>query len=184
MSGSDRLATVFRTPQGWLALARTERGLCRSVLPASTRRAALDTLPPGFALVDEAADPLLARAAGLLRDYLSGQPVTLDLPLDLADVPPFTLAALTACRSIPRGATISYAELARRAGNPKAARAAGQAMRRNPLPLIIPCHRVVGADGSLTGFAGGERALEMKRELLQAEGSQPRRPPQRPRSQR
>jgi len=174
MPARERLATVFRTSRGWVALARTERGLSRSTLPSSTRQAALEALPAGFALVAESADPLLARAASLLRDHLAGRPVAFDLPLDLAGIPAFTHAALIGCQSIPRGATITYADLARRAGNPRAARAAGQAMRRNPLPLLIPCHRVVGSDGSLTGFAGGERALDMKRELLELE-SEPRR---------
>jgi methylated-DNA-[protein]-cysteine S-methyltransferase len=166
---SARLATVFRTSWGWITLARTERGLFRSTLPSPTRQAALDALPAGSTVVAESTDPLLSRAASLLRDHLAGRPVTFDLPLDLSGIPAFTHAALLACHAVPRGATITYADLARRAGNPKAARAAGQAMRRNPLPLIIPCHRVVGSDGSLTGFAGGERALEMKRELLEVE---------------
>ena len=169
MPDPTRLATVFETPLGWIALARTAAGLRRSTLPLPNREAALAAIPNGATLVPEVADPLLAQAAGFLRDCLDGRPVACDLPLDLSDVPAFTRAALTACRAIPRGATVSYAELARRAGNPKAARAAGQAMRRNPLPLFIPCHRVIGSDGSLTGFAGGEMALCRKQELLDRE---------------
>jgi methylated-DNA-[protein]-cysteine S-methyltransferase len=80
---------------------------------------------------------------------------------------PFQRSVWQAILSIPRGATISYAELARRAGRPGAARAVGQAVGSNPIPLLIPCHRVVASDGGLGGFGGG---LPMKRKLLRQEG--------------
>jgi methylated-DNA-[protein]-cysteine S-methyltransferase len=87
--------------------------------------------------------------------------------VDLTVQPSFLRRALTAARGIPRGQVRSYAWLAAAAGNPRAARAAGQAMARNPVPIIIPCHRVVASDGSLGGFGGG---LGMKRRLLALEG--------------
>jgi len=165
-----RIATVTKTEAGWVGLGRTEAGLRRSTLPQPTRAAALGELGAGWNLVDESADALLAKAAGLVRDHLAGKPSAPDFPLDLRGVPPFTLRVLQACHMIPCGETRSYAELAGLAGNAKAARAVGQAMRRNPLPLIVPCHRVIGSDGSLVGFAGGEQALDTKAALLIREG--------------
>jgi methylated-DNA-[protein]-cysteine S-methyltransferase len=89
-------------------------------------------------------------------------------PVDLSDHPPFRRAALAAARKIPYGEVRSYRWLAEAAGNPRASRAAGQAMHYNPAPLVIPCHRVVGASGALTGFGGG---LAMKRALLTLEAA-------------
>lgn len=102
-----------------------------------------------------------------LRAYFAGRTPVLDAPLDLRGLPPFTSKVLDACHQIPYGRTATYGQLARRAGNPRAARAVGQAMHHNPIPIFIPCHRVLGADGSLTGFGGG---LAMKRFLLALEG--------------
>ena len=90
-----------------------------------------------------------------------------DLPLD-AHGTPFQQRAWSALREIPFGQTISYAELARRTGDVRAVRAVGAANGRNPIPIIVPCHRVIGADGSLVGFGGG---LERKRWLLEHEGA-------------
>ena len=90
-----------------------------------------------------------------------------DGALRLVGGTPFQRSVWEGIRSIPRGATISYAELARRIGRPGASRAVGQAVGANPIPLLIPCHRVVGANGGLGGFGGG---LPMKRALLRQEG--------------
>lgn len=107
-----------------------------------------------------------------LRAYFAGQPVPFD------DVPtpagsPFFQRCWQVCRSIEPGTTISYGELAQRAGSPKAVRAAGQAMRHNPLPIIVPCHRVVASTGSLHGFSGStdpdSAALQRKKRLLELE---------------
>ena len=103
-----------------------------------------------------------------LRRYFAGDPVDLRrYPVDLFDLPPFFRRALLAARNIPYGQTKSYGWVAARAGSPAAARAAGQAMARNPIPLVVPCHRVLGAGGALTGFGGG---LATKRALLELEG--------------
>ncbi|MEI7832688.1 MAG: MGMT family protein [bacterium] len=111
--------------------------------------------------------PLEEPYASALRGYLAGQPIPLELPVDLSSMPAFTRRVLLACREIPFGTTVSYGELATIIGKPKAARAVGQALGRNPIPVIIPCHRVIGHNGSLTGFGGG---LEWKRKLLEHEG--------------
>jgi O-6-methylguanine DNA methyltransferase len=105
-----------------------------------------------------------------LEDYLAGKQVSFDeIPIDLSAQPPFRRKVLEACRRIPYGKTLSYAGLAAKAGKPAAVRAAGSAMSHNPLPILIPCHRVVRSDGRVGGFSapGGislkERLLEMER---------------------
>lgn len=113
-------------------------------------------------------DAKVARVAKQLREYLAGKRERFDVPVDLSWVTPFRRAVLEECARIPRGQVATYAELARRVGRPKASRAVGNTMRTNPIPIVIPCHRVVGSDGSLTGFGGG---LDMKRRLLALEGA-------------
>jgi methylated-DNA-[protein]-cysteine S-methyltransferase len=103
-----------------------------------------------------------------LVDYLDGRRAAFDLDLDLSHVTPFRRAVLQECARIPRGQVSTYAELARRAGRPNAYRAVGHTMATNPIPIVIPCHRVLGSDGGLHGFGGG---LDMKRRLLALEGA-------------
>ncbi len=110
--------------------------------------------PAAFAAVREQLDA-----------YFASQLTRFDLPL-APQTTPFQGRVLAALREVPYGATISYGELARRVGNPRAARAVGMANARNPIPVIIPCHRVIGASGELTGFGGG---LDIKRTLLALE---------------
>jgi methylated-DNA-[protein]-cysteine S-methyltransferase len=112
-------------------------------------------------------DPLLARAADQLREYFAGGRKCFDLPLAPAGTP-FQRAVWAALEDIPWGETRSYRDIAAAIGRPTAVRAVGAANGRNPLPLVVPCHRVVGSDGSLTGFAGG---LAIKRRLLELEGA-------------
>lgn len=110
--------------------------------------------------------PVLLNAAGQLASYFRGELQAFDLPLDLKTGTPFQVAAWSELMGIAWGETISYGELARRLGKPAAARAAGTAIGRNPLSIIVPCHRVIGANGALTGYAGG---LPRKAALLQLE---------------
>lgn len=109
------------------------------------------------------AETFLEQAAEQLLSYLAGQPRRLAVPLDLTGYTDFQRTVLQACQNIPFGQMLSYGELARRCGAPKAARAVGQVMAANRLLIFIPCHRVVGRRGELTGFGGG---LELKRWLL------------------
>ena len=109
--------------------------------------------------------PLLARAARELDEYFSLRRQTFDLPLAPAGTP-FQRKVWAELQKIPYGVTISYGELARRIGQPTASRAVGMANHRNPLAIFIPCHRVIGADGSLTGYGAG---VEVKRFLLDLE---------------
>ena len=109
---------------------------------------------------------LLLRAERELREYFSGERREFDVPLHPSGTE-FQTRVWNGLRAIPYGTTVTYGELARRIGQPNAARAVGMANHANPLPIIVPCHRVIGADGRLTGYAGG---LEIKRKLLELEG--------------
>jgi methylated-DNA-[protein]-cysteine S-methyltransferase len=113
------------------------------------------------------ADSILRRTREQLAAYFAGEVTSFDLPL-APNGTPFQKQVWEALRRIPYGETISYGELARRLGDPKAMRAVGAANGRNPIPIIVPCHRVIGADGSLTGFGGG---IDRKRWLLTHEGA-------------
>jgi methylated-DNA-[protein]-cysteine S-methyltransferase len=108
-----------------------------------------------------------AGAVRELEEYFAGERRTFTVPLAPRGTP-FQLSVWRALRAIPYGETLSYGELARRVGSPAGARAVGLANGANPLPIIVPCHRVIGADGSLTGFGGG---LAIKRALLALEGA-------------
>ena len=116
----------------------------------------------------EGGSPILDEAARQLRAYFAGDLVSFDLPLELHGTE-FQRRCWLALATIPYGQTVSYGEQARRLGlGADAARAVGAANGRNPLPIVLPCHRVIGADGSLTGFGGG---LDVKRYLLEHEGA-------------
>ena len=156
---------IFHTQLGWVGALTSPRGLRRLTMRPSPQEA-LDELGPEA--VQASQDP--AGLEGLrhhLESYLRGEDSSLDrIPLDLEDAPPFFKAAWEACRKIPRGETRSYAWLAAAAGRPGAFRAAGQAMARNPLAIVVPCHRVIGSDGGMGGYGGG---LYKKAQLLDLE---------------
>ncbi len=163
------LLSVFPSDWGWLGVAVSRQGLVGIILPQSTEDAAWDRLysawPQGFPHESSPWPELQQR----LLDYLDGKPVDFsDLPLDLPEEPRFWRRVWDICARIPYGETRSYADLAREAGSPRAFRAVGGAMAANPIPIIIPCHRVVGSGGGLTGFGGG---LEQKRRLLEMEAA-------------
>jgi methylated-DNA-[protein]-cysteine S-methyltransferase len=144
------------SPLGSLLLAATERGLCGLYFeqhryfdgPQDWRR--------------DAAHPLLQRAARQLDDYFAGRRSVFDVPLDLSGTP-FQRAVWEALLLLPCGATTTYQQIAHRVAKPNAVRATGTAIGRNPVSIIVPCHRVLGAAGALSGYAGG---LERKRFLL------------------
>ncbi len=114
----------------------------------------------------ESEDPVLAQACLQLEEYFAGRRQHFDLPLG-ADGTAFQQAVWSSLRGIPYGELRSYRDIAQALGKPKAVRAVGAANGRNPLPIVVPCHRVVGSNGKLTGFAGG---LDCKRRLLALEG--------------
>ncbi len=103
-----------------------------------------------------------------LRAYFAGRRRRFDVPVDLRHVTPFVRRVLTATMQVPAGNLVSYGDIARRIGQPKGSRAVGQALGRNPIPIVIPCHRVIAAGGRIGGYGGG---LAIKRRLLRLEGS-------------
>ncbi|MGH3022498.1 MAG: methylated-DNA--[protein]-cysteine S-methyltransferase [Gaiellaceae bacterium] len=144
------MTRLVPSPVGELTLVGSDHGL-RAVL-WSERAAPEVARESRGAVLEEAARQLQAYFAGDLREF--------DLPLDLVGTE-FQVAAWRALADIPYGTTISYSEQARRLGRPRAVRAVGAANGRNPLPIVLPCHRIVGADGSLVGFGGGLSRKEL-----------------------
>jgi methylated-DNA-[protein]-cysteine S-methyltransferase len=122
--------------------------------------------PDWSAWPTQARHPVLATVQTQLREYFDAKRSHFDLPLDFVHGTPFQRAVWQALLTIPCGTTLSYGQLSARVGNPKAVRAIGAAVGRNPLSIVVPCHRVVGANGSLTGYAGG---LDRKAALLTLE---------------
>lgn len=112
----------------------------------------------------------VAEAVEQLRQYFDGQRREFELAVDLSRASRFRQRVLEAAAKVPAGVVASYGEIARRIGKPRAARAVGQALAHNPIPIVVPCHRVVAADGSLTGYSGGS-GIEVKRRLLALEGA-------------
>lgn len=160
---------VFETPLGWIGAIASERGLRRCTLPQQEPGACADELCGDFE-IGVPAPERFSELAGLFERYFeNGREAFATVPIDVEDAPAFQRAAWLACRSIPSGETRSYKWLATRAGNPGASRAAGQAMARNRLPIVVPCHRVIGADGSLRGYGSGTTRLDLKRRLLELE---------------
>jgi methylated-DNA-[protein]-cysteine S-methyltransferase len=109
-------------------------------------------------------------AAKQVGDYVAGRRAAFDVPVDLSHVSDFQRRVLLAALQIPRGQVRTYAEVARQIGRPSAARAVGQALGRNPVPIVVPCHRVLAADGSLRGYSGGG-GVATKARLLKLEGA-------------
>ena len=158
----------MNTPMGTLLLDADDIGITRVEF-------AVDSLPlegkVAFAkqMTDEVESPnfsLLEEAERQLREYFAGVRKSFDLPLSQHGTP-FQMAVWDSLQTIPYGETRSYGDIARQIGKPGAARAVGMANNRNPICIIVPCHRVIGADGSLTGYGGG---LDKKEALLKLEG--------------
>jgi methylated-DNA-[protein]-cysteine S-methyltransferase len=153
---------VIESPVGNLHVAATSRGLCRiSYREDGWEEQLARTF--GVRVLRSALDD----ARRELDEYFEGRRREFDLPLDLR-VAPFYADVLRELALVPYGRTDTYGALAKRVGRPKAARAVGTVMNRNPIPIVLPCHRIVGADGALVGYAGG---LEIKRRLLELEGA-------------
>jgi len=148
------------TPVGPLTLVASDRGLRAVIWPRDNGRIRLTGRPRR-----DVEHPWLVLATRQLDEYFAGSRMSFDVPLDVEGTR-FQLAAWRALSAIPFGTTVSYGHQARQLGTPNAARALGAANRANPVCIIVPCHRVIGADGSLTGFAGG---LERKRFLIDHE---------------
>ena len=156
---------TFESPLGRMTLAASDVGLAGVWFDGQKHMPDVIDWP----VQDD--HPVLRQAAAQLRQYFAGSRISFDLPLDTRKGTAFQQQVWQALLDIPAGQTISYGTLSRRIGKSTAVRAVGAAVGRNPISIVVPCHRVVGADGSLTGYAGG---LERKTTLLQLEKSQPK----------
>jgi methylated-DNA-[protein]-cysteine S-methyltransferase len=156
---------IFHTAAGWVGVLGSKAGLRRVTLPqgsdSEARRLLGDSINQAK-ISPERFQDLIERYMA----YLAGHKLDFPDRLDLSGATPFQRAVWEATRLIPYGETRSYTWVAEQVGKPKAARAVGQALGRNPLPIIVPCHRVLTSDGGLGGFSGG---LEMKRFLINLE---------------
>jgi methylated-DNA-[protein]-cysteine S-methyltransferase len=174
---------VLEAPWGPVHVAATQRGVAAIELMAPTdgfvarleRRFHAPVVAAADRPQDDPAVRLVRRVQALLEDYLTGKPIDTDLPLDLDDRPSWDRSVLDAVRHVGFGEVTSYGRLARRIGRPGAGQAVGGAVGRNPVALLVPCHRVIAGDGSIGGYGGAwwgtkEQMLEVKRFLLGIEG--------------
>jgi len=158
MERSEQQREVIRTPIGELLLVADDDGLTEIHFRVEDRQSCLSGK-------GQARLPVLHRAIEQLTEYFEGKRKTFDVPLSLRGTT-FQLECWLALQRIPFGATATYGEIARTIGRPAAVRAVGAANGANPIPIIVPCHRVIGSNGSLTGFGGG---IDVKRWLLDFE---------------
>lgn len=164
---------VFPSELGWMALAWTDKGLIRFTFGHPSAAAAIASLDADVDWATTRADALpkwVHELSERLASYAAGDEVRFDdVPLDLSHLTAFQRKVIAKCRQISRGKTRSYGDLAAAVGAPGAARAVGTVMAKNRFPIIIPCHRVVGAGQSLGGFSA-PHGLDMKRKMLALEG--------------
>lgn len=156
--------TTFNSPLGPVIVAATDRGLAGVWFEGQRH------LPDRAGWRVDSRHPVLVRAVQQLSEYFAGARTVFDLPLDLHGGTAFQQSVWHALLRIPRGSTTSYGALSSDIGKPAAVRAVGAAVGRNPISVIVPCHRVVGSDGALTGYAGG---LDRKAALLELEAALP-----------
>jgi len=156
---------IFNTAAGWVGLTGSDAGLKRATLPQSSKKqviAALGIDTDKVILSQGYFKDLIKR----IQDYFTGCQIDFPGKLDLSEFTVFQRHVWKATKQIPYGHNRSYSQMARKIGKPGAARAVGQALAKNPLPIIIPCHRVLNSDGKLGGFTGG---VAMKKRLLTLE---------------
>ena len=152
---------TLQAPFGMLTVVASDRGVRYITFEADAHPKSY----VGMDVHDDASHPVVARTLTQLHEYLAGKRTSFDVPLDLQGTE-FQVDAWNALATIPYGSTVSYAQQAALIGRPKATRAIGSANGRNPVVIVLPCHRVIGANGSLTGFGGG---LHVKSWLLDLE---------------
>lgn len=167
MDNYQRYYAIFETKLGWIGLSGSDAGISRATLPQTSKGLA-------YREVGNEADSSLCsnlyfeQIIEELLNYFRGQRVEFAEKLDIANYSPFEQTVWEATRKIQYGQTKSYAEISRQIGKPFAHRAVGHALGKNPLAIVVPCHRVIASDGKLGGFSGG---LTMKRYLLDMEAA-------------
>ena len=159
---------TFRSHWGWMAVSESEEGLAAIVLPQRSKGAVADRLRTMALTWEPSSSVRLRQARGQLLEYLAGRRKVFDLRLDLSAGTAFQRRVWEALQAIPYGGLWSYRGLATRVGGVQYARAVGGAVGANPLPIVVPCHRVVAHDATIGGFSCG---LPAKRRLLALEGS-------------
>lgn len=169
-SGHGERFALWQAPIGWLAVVT---GSCGVVEITSGPDAAgmVRRLAGACPEAQEGVDDVITATITQLNEYFAGARRHFNLPLDWRDLSPFAVAILDVLQTVPFGTTVSYGDLAAMAGRPGAARAVGRVMAGNPFPIVVPCHRVLGCKGSLTGYSGGE-GIATKEWLLDFEGRQ------------
>ena len=167
----DRFHDVFLTRFGWVGVVSSPRGVRRTTLPQMAPADCMSIM--GREVDDSVESPAeVAEIRDRIAAYFEGERVGFeDEAVDVGDASAFLRASWEACLAIPYGETRTYGWLAEQAGRPRAPRAAGQAMARNRLPIVVPCHRVVASDGSLHGFGRGASQLDLKQRLIELEAA-------------
>ena len=160
----------FYTAIGKVCIAKSDKGICRISFPCANENYFLNSIPlskhTGTDIKFQRNDSILKYETTLLKEYFKGTLATFDFPLDMSCGTPFQKKVWDKLLEIPYGVCRSYKWVAEEIGCPRAARAVGMANNRNPLPPVVPCHRVIGSDGKLTGYASG---LHIKKQLLEME---------------
>ena len=165
---ADAIFTRLNSPLGRLLVVQGPDGLVRIAFPEEAEDHVLAQIAAALGPNVIGSDRELSTERDAISEYLEGEATALSLPVDLRLAhAPFRRAVLEKLREVPRGETVSYGQLAARAGNPRASRAVGSACATNPIPIVVPCHRVLPGTGKLGNYAGGP---ERKRVLLGLEG--------------
>jgi len=158
---------IFDTELGFMGAVWSPIGVMRIILPRTTREEVLRSIAGNRSEFEFADMPQFTDLPERIQNYLKGEQPEFSDPLDLAGSTSFQRAVWNITRTIPYGKTQSYSWISKQLGKDRAARAVGQAMGSNPLPIIIPCHRIISSAGNLGGFSGG---LDIKKKLLALEG--------------
>jgi methylated-DNA-[protein]-cysteine S-methyltransferase len=159
---------LFDTVMGYIGLLGSERGLRRVILPQETQKEVFKIAVIDHVFTCDNNSTCLGDLPLRLNMYFEGKEVKFDDRIDIVGATRYQKTIWNLVRKIPYGTTISYRQLAQQAGNDKAARAAGNALARNPVPVVIPCHRVIAGNNKLGGFSGG---LKLKKYLLELESA-------------
>jgi O-6-methylguanine DNA methyltransferase len=159
--------SIFETKLGHMGVVISQKGLHMTILPQKTAEAVKKVMEEHYTEELIRDEKCLAKISGKIRDYLNGEQVVFKEKFDVTGITSFEMKVWDIVYGIPYGETRSYDWVAKEVGSPREVRAVGQALKRNRLPIIIPCHRVINKSGDLGGFSAG---VEMKRKLLKIEG--------------